>query len=186
MDSFQDEINYENRIVPEDRDKLISLLEEYSAKLIKKCDLVGRNRRILNFILISSAIVFFIGITVAVACYSILPPYWSSSLLALWIAFWIVAIFFTDFLFGILSVFFDLISASKNKGVIDSSTHEAHSLAHRLEKLVGIASEFYEHIEKKEISKIELDLKIAEAESVLNYYDSIVGKPKKYSDKKRD
>jgi hypothetical protein len=163
MDSFQDE--------------LISLLEEYSAKLIKKCDLVGRNRRILNFILIFSTIVFFIGITVAVAHYSILPPYWSSSLLALWIAFWIGAIFFTDFLF-------DLISASKNKGVIDSSTHEAHSLAHRLEKLVGIASEFYEHIEKKEISKIELDLKISEAESVLNYYDSIVGKPKKYSDKK--
>jgi hypothetical protein len=95
MDNFQDDVKYENRIVPEDRYKLISLL-------------------------------------------------------------------------------------------IDSRNQEAHALAHRLNKLVGIASEFYEHVEKKEISKIELDLKISEAESVLNYYDSIVGKPKKYSDKKRD
>jgi hypothetical protein len=98
------------------------------------------------------------------------------------------SVIFTASVFAATSSFIVLQSVGngllRKKSTIDSRNHEAHSLAHRLNKLVGIASEFYEHVEKKEISKIELDLKISEAESVLNYYDSIVGKPKKYSDKK--
>ncbi len=176
MDSFQDEINYENRIVPEDRDKLISLLEEYSSKLRRKCDSI--DRLYLYFFLV--IILFIITISVGVVWIGIAKQ------LNLDYYFLTFSLVIATFL-GISSLENSFVRRVflPDKNTISSNNHEAHSLAYRLEKLVRVASEFYEHVEKKEISKIELDLKIAEAESVLNYYDSIVGRPKKYSDKKR-
>jgi hypothetical protein len=54
-------------------------------------------------------------------------------------------------------------------------THDAKFLASRLENLVELASQFHEHIEKRRIDKIEMDLKLAEAESALEYYRMTVG-----------
>lgn len=178
MDSFQDDIKYENRIVPEDRDKLISLLEEYSVKLRRKCDYIDKNFRTLK------AFLFFLIVTFTIA--SFVSLFYSANIgLPASMAIVTLSILGATISFlSLLALDSDDDSILRKKNIINSRSHEAHSLAHRLNKLVGIASEFYEHVEKKEISKIELDLKISEAESVLNYYDSIVGKPKKYSDKK--
>jgi Ni/Fe-hydrogenase subunit HybB-like protein len=189
MDSFQDEVNYNNRIVPEDRDKLISLLEEYSDKLSKKCDFIDNNTQISNrnFRIFKYTISITVLLAIMISCYSILVGA-SVSSNASWLSESFRGVVFGVALLLISSLSsYILNSVSKSsflremqrpKGVINSRTHEAHSLAHRLEKLVRIASQFYEHVETKRISKIELDLKIAEAESVLHYYDSIVGKPK--------
>jgi hypothetical protein len=176
MDSFQNNFEYENRIVPEDRDKLISLLEEYSIKLRKRCDLIDRNSRIFYLTFIFS----FVSSTVILIAFLFrnYPEIFTSTLTP--IAIYAFAIAFGYSIFGMRHV----LSMARKRDKIDSHNHEAHSLAYRLEKLVRIASEFYEHVEKKTISKIELDLKISEAESVLNYYDSIIGKPKIYSGKK--
>ncbi len=178
MDSFQDDIKYENRIAPEDRDKLISLLEEYSAKLQKKCDYIDKSFRALKAVLFFLIVVF--TITSFISLFSSVRIGFPASVIIFMISIMVSTISFIS----LLALDSDDDSILRKKNTINSRNHEAHALAHRLSKLVGIASEFYEHVEKKAISKIELDLKISEAESVLNYYDSIVGKPKKYSDKK--
>jgi hypothetical protein len=178
MDNFQDDVKYENRIVPEDRDKLISLLEEYSAKLRRKCDYINKSLRALKLLLFFTTVIVVITFFIAITYGHIIGSSASFVICVVSISFMIS--------FGILGALLypDDDNVLGRKSIIDSRNQEAHALAHRLNKLVGIASEFYEHVEKKAISKIELDLKISEAESVLNYYDSIVGKPKKYSDKK--
>jgi hypothetical protein len=185
MDSFESDLKYENRIVPEDRDKLISLLEEYSAKLRKKCDYIDKNFRIFKAFLFS--VTSSIAIISAVTCISLFAYYSYKEIDSPTYAF-IYVVSCLSFLFSSIALAYLWIYDNKlrRKNTITPRNYETHALAHRLNKLVGIASEFYEHVEKKAISKIELDLKISEAESVLNYYDSIVGKPKKYSDKKRD
>ncbi len=177
MDSFQDDIKYENRIVPEDRDKLIALLEEYSAKLQKKCDYIDRSLIIIKTFLFSIAIISAVACVYAIAYHKRMD---SST------HFFILMVSFLALSASSMSLFhlYDDDNELERKNIINSHNHETHALAHRLNKLVGIASGFYEHVEKKEISKIELDLKISEAESVLNYYDSIIGKPKSYSYKK--
>lgn len=174
MDSSQDYTKYENRIVSEDRDKLISLLEEYSAKLQKKCDYFRALKAFLFFLIVVFTITSFVSL------FSSARIGFPASMIIFIISIMVSTISFIS----LLALDSDDDSILRKKNTINSRNHEAHALAHRLSKLVGIASEFYEHVEKKAISKIELDLKISEAESVLNYYDSIVGKPKKYSDKK--
>jgi hypothetical protein len=171
MDSSQDYTQYENRIVPEDRDKLISLLEEYSLKLRKKCDYIDKSLLIFKAFLFSIAIVSTITFVFIITLHKKIN-YPASD--------FIFVVSFLAFLassIALISLYKDD-NELKRKNIINFRNHEAHAIAHRLNKLVGIASEFYEHVEKKKISKIELDLKISEAESVLNYYDSIVGKPK--------
>jgi hypothetical protein len=177
MDSSQDDVKYENRIVPEDRDKLISLLEEYSAKLRRKCDYIDKS------LFIFKAFLFSIAIVSTITCVSIISFYKKMDYPTSSFIFIVSSLALSASSIALISLYDDD-NELKRKNIINSRNHEAHALSHRLNKLVGIASEFYEHVEKKEISKIELDLKISEAESVLNYYDSIVGKPKNYSDKK--
>jgi hypothetical protein len=172
MDSSQDYAKYENRIVPEDRDKLISLLEEYSAKLRRKCDYIDKNLRVLKAFLFFLSFISIITCLIAISHSHRIGS--DTSFIILMVS---GLICFTSLSF-LLSLSNNDDSILRKKNIIDSRNHEAHALAHRLNKLVGIASEFYEHVENKAISKIELDLKISEAESVLNYYDLIVGKPK--------
>jgi hypothetical protein len=178
MDSSQDYTQYKNRIVPEDRDKLISLLEEYSLKLRKKCDYIDKSLRALKTFLFFAAVIFMITFVIALSYVQRIGS--STSFAISFVSIMASAVSWV----ALVALYADDDNVLRGKSIINSRNHEAHALAHRLNKLVGIASEFYEHVEKKAISKIELDLKISEAESVLDYYDSIVGKPKKYSDKK--
>jgi hypothetical protein len=180
MDSSQDHTKYENRILPEDRDKLISLLEEYAGKLRRKCDYIDKSLRALKAFLFFLTAIFIITLLLLIS----IPSSQRAVYPAADFIFMLSVLGSTISLASLMVLNRDDDSMLRRKNIINSRNHEAHALAHRLNKLVGIASEFYEHVEKKEISKIELDLKISEAESVLNYYDSIVGKPKKYSDKK--
>lgn len=53
---------------------------------------------------------------------------------------------------------------------------EARRMAVRLKKVIRIASQIQENLSSNLITKVELDLRLADAESTLEYYHEIVEK----------
>lgn len=53
---------------------------------------------------------------------------------------------------------------------------EARRMAVRLKKIIRIASQIQENLSSNLITKVELDLRLADAESALEYYHEIVEK----------
>jgi hypothetical protein len=181
--NFEQSINYDDRITVADREKIISMLDEYSGTLRHRCDHVDRinkNRLSLTyFSLFSMWTILLLYIIINSKMYQGKNMENSPAIYSL-MAYASFAL--TAFLLSMDSKTNFLRSMNRrntrNTSEINSRTYEAHSLAHRLEKLVRIASSFHEHVEIRRINKIELDLKIAEAELVLNYYEAVVGQPK--------
>jgi hypothetical protein len=195
MSHIEEDIDYGNEIIATDRDKLISMLDEYSAKLNR--NIIDRERKkslpllcsILLFCLVGILTFtrFFVSevinnhsdsITNESVIYIALA--WSSivSVVSGGLAFYfgyrgssVTTIFPHDNMKNVPEIYTET-SETNNY------TYDIHSLAYRLEKLVRMASQFYEHVETNQIDKMNLDFKLAAAESVLKYYESTIGQPK--------
>ncbi|MGK7945627.1 MAG: hypothetical protein AB4058_14280, partial [Microcystaceae cyanobacterium] len=136
----------------EDRQVLLSLLQEYSDKLNS-----------LNF-QIEQRITFYNNFSIVTCLSSIM---------------FLIVIFFTNQFFPYnlsLIIFFlvggvsllQFITRKKTKRRILEK--QAEVLAIKLERLVRTASQYQENVEKNYIRKIELDLRLGDAESSLSYY----------------
>jgi hypothetical protein len=175
------EASYSN-LEKDDINLLISLLGEYSEKLIKLCEKIEDNKQKYS---LGEFFLPRLGGGIALITWSIFSlqayPY-----------FVILGIL----IFSIFTIYV-AVSANHIRKKIKISEREAKKMSSRLEKVIRIASQIQDHfspnrrrnrISKSEISVgiqssiplvisgVELDLRLADAESALEYYQEIVGK----------
>lgn len=177
-------ISYSN-LGKADIDLLISLMGEYGEKLISLCEKIEDNKQKY------SLGEFFLprlggGITLIT---------WSIFSLQAYPYFVILGIL----IFAIFTIYV-AVSAKHIRKKIKISEREAKKMSSRLEKVIRIASQIQDHFSTNRrrsaeiqalslisasikskpiplvISEVELDLRLADAESALEYYQEIIGK----------
>lgn len=168
--------NYENRIKEEDIDHIIRLLNEYSEKLGKACDSLNSGSDLDSLretISLAEARRLFtislLGGLVAVGLDVI------RSLNGQQRGLVILTFFILTFLL-LYSPSLIKFNRRRTDGRTTQSLtrYTVDSLAERLLEVIGLASPAYEYIETKRMKKIELALKLAEAESTLEYYKETI------------
>jgi hypothetical protein len=147
----------------EDRKLLVSLLNEYSGKLELICDRIElknrRNLRIFGFFIFGS---LFLGVT-SVWLYQRGNLTFLNFLTPL-------AALATGALGGFLE------NLSTNHRQKTSSVRDARVIAKRLEKVVRLVSQMHEHSVSSVSVKLEMDLRLADAEIVLEHYEALTQK----------
>jgi hypothetical protein len=172
------EASYSN-LEKDDINLLISLLGEYSEKLIRLCAKIEDNKQKY------SLGEFF------------LPRLGGGIALITWSIFSLQAYPYFVILGILIFVIFTIyvaVSANHIRKKIKLSEREAKKISSRLEKVIRIASQIQEHFSANRrrsaritvigginsiplvISGVELDLRLADAESALEYYQEIIGK----------
>jgi hypothetical protein len=160
----------------EDRVLLVSLLNEYQEKLVNLCGKIEKN------IIYSSFSIFF-DVT----------PFRNARFLIINILFSTFIIIFSYSAFSfpqntifaiilLISISYIAIYFKNEEKKLKILTREAKTISLRLEKIVRIASQIEDHLSRAiptVITKIELDLRLADAESALEYYQEIVNKQEK-------
>jgi hypothetical protein len=161
----------------DDINLLISLLGEYSEKLIRLCAKIEDNKQKYS---LGEFFLPRLGGGIALITWSIFSlqayPY-----------FVILGIL----IFAIFTIYV-AVSANHIRKKIKISEREAKKMSSRLEKVIRIASQIQEHFSTNRqlksipfgninsiplvISGVELDLRLADAESALEYYQEIIGK----------
>jgi hypothetical protein len=164
IDFSRSEISYSN-FKKADIDLLISLLGEYGEKLISLCEKIEDNRQKYSFG------EFFI------------PRVGGGILLIIWSFFSALESNISFSILGILTfaifTIYVVFSASHIRKKIKISERGAKKISLRLEKVIRIASQTQDNLSKSPpnwIIRVELDLRLADAESALEYYQEIVGK----------
>jgi hypothetical protein len=145
----------------EDRKLLVSLLNEYSGKLELICDRIElknrRNLRIFGFFIFGSLLIGIASVWL----------YQRGNLTSL------------DFLvvlpMGVLGGF-GLKNLNTNHRQKTSSVRDARAIAKRLEKVVRLVSQMHEHSVNSVSVKLEMDLRLADAEIVLEHYEALTQK----------
>ena len=173
------EASYSN-LEKDDINLLISLLGEYSKKLIRLCAKIEDNKQKYS---LGEFFLPRLGGGIALITWSIFSlqayPY-----------FVILGIL----IFAIFTIYV-AVSANHIRKKIKISEREAKKMSSRLEKVIRIASQIQDHFSTNRrrstsiksgfaslkpiplvISEVELDLRLADAESALEYYQEIVGK----------
>jgi len=171
-----------------DLELLVSLLNEYGNKLLNICEKIDGYHRKND---LQDSVVIFSGIVGFISIFFFLTSYLSVSLKSLpsWFSLVLFAIFslFVSFpvsLFvGLVVVLFfssffllssDIINiVNRNKKDLKLLLTEAKMIALRLEKIVRIGYQFQEQLAPNRMRKIEIDLRLADAESALNRYSTI-------------
>jgi uncharacterized membrane protein YciS (DUF1049 family) len=172
-------ISYSN-LGKADIDLLISLMGEYGEKLISLCEKIEDNKQKYS---LGEFFLPRLGGSIALITWSIFSlqayPY-----------FVILGIL----IFAIFTIYV-AVSANHIRKKIKISEREAKKMSSRLEKIIRIASQIQEHFSTNRrrsasitfeiadikfiplvISEVELDLRLADAESALEYYQEIIGK----------
>jgi hypothetical protein len=156
----------------EDRELLISLLNEYSEKLVlvsKRID--TQSRRLLSYTIAVTA-----ALCLTISATAILIDHWKALSQefspALIITF--MATIATYSMYGS----FQIIIYRGEKEIL---FRDAKAIAKRLEKVVQIGSQMHEHSENRVVSRIEMDLRLTDAEIALDHYESIRKRLHSYS-----
>jgi low affinity Fe/Cu permease len=151
----------------EDREIIVSLLTEYSDKLLKSCERIETHQDQEYFSLVK----LFIPPVIVLVLLFTLPgerPIIFSTEFSLNNQVYILVFIF------ILTVLWLLIANHyKNSLKLQLLKRNAKTLAIKLEKVVRIASQAEEHIVGNFATRIELDLRLADAESALEHYSVI-------------
>lgn len=143
-----------------DLDKLVSLLKEYTAMLSEDCE--RQLDRRVRFRLFRRAGGIVLGIVVIVIGYYAHAQIPAPSLTQMLL-----------FMMGFAIFFFSLFpSAVREK---QKHAYHAGQVALTLRRLVSMASQYGEHATKRFSDKFELDLRLAEAESILRTYQEVFG-----------
>jgi hypothetical protein len=144
----------------EDRKLLVSLLNEYSGKLELICDRIElknrRNLRIFGFFIFGSPLIGVASVWL-----------YQRGNLTSW-----------DFLVVLLGVLggFGLENLNTNHRQKTTSVRDARAIAKRLEKVVRLVSQMHEHSVNSVSVKLEMDLRLADAEIVLEHYEALTQK----------
>jgi hypothetical protein len=143
-----------------DKETILSLLKEYSDKLLRICDLINRDRKTLSTSLVL-LVALYSGLMGFVFLYknpSKLDLINGNGMILLLL---IVALVFIS---GII-----LSTRQKSKLLMQ----DAKRISTRLEKVIRVASEMKDHVLENVVSRIELDLRLADAESALYHYTAL-------------
>jgi hypothetical protein len=154
----------------EDRKLLISLLGEYSAKLLNVCEKVDIHQRreiIYSTIIMGTLfpLAFLLIILITNRLEDILKNIWFGAGIATIIVLFLFAVMFFS-----RSQFFH------NKERLRLLKQDARAAAGKLEKVIRLASQIQEHVLNNIINEIELDLRLTDAELALQYYHEIKNK----------
>jgi hypothetical protein len=177
------EVSYSN-FKKDDINLLISILGEYGEKLIKLCEKIEDDKQknsLCKFL--SRGVVFIILILILSTKDKSMGPEIPRIFLALTgksmepeipsILSFFVFIIFVAFIINFI------VSSLDTRKKIQISKREAQKISSRLEQVIRIASQVQDNLSKSPpnwIIRIELDLRLADAESALEYYQEIVGK----------
>jgi flagellar motor component MotA len=142
-------------------EELNLLLNEYGEKLIKLCEKIEDYR--VKYYLISSLFLIFGG------CIALIV--WVTSFFKENIYFAIIGI-----LVFTLFIIYTAIFVQNIKRKLKSLERSSKKISLRLEKIIRIASQIHNQTDKLSILALESDLRLADAESALEYYQEIVGK----------
>ena len=137
------------------------LLNEYGEKSIKLCDRIENYR--VKYYLTSSLFLVFGGCIALIA--------WATSFFKENIYFAILGV-----LIFTLFIIYTAILFQNIKRKLKSLERSAKKISLRLEKIIRIASQIHNQTDKLSILALESDLRLADAESALEYYQEIVGK----------
>jgi hypothetical protein len=150
-------------LTAENRQILLSLLHEYTDKLTDVClDIENRLKFYKDWVILSYPMVV---LTVLITSQT--EQFFPYNL--------IIAIILYLTILGI----FVFLNAPKTQGNIIKN--QAKLLAMKLERLIRTTSQFQENVEKSYVHKIELDLRLADAEAALLYYQTLEDKLMKLS-----
>jgi flagellar motor component MotA len=137
------------------------LLNEYGEKLIKLCEKI-ENYRVKYYLTLS--LFFLHG-----GCIALIT--------------WVTSFFKENIYFAILGVpiftlfiVYNAIFFQNIKRRLKSLKKTAKQISLRLEKIIRVASQIHNQTDKLSILALESDLRLADAESALEYYQEIVGK----------
>lgn len=163
----------------DDQKLIVSLLNEYSDKLLHVCHQIDKRRK--KFLLFYFGGLIISGILLLIYSYSMYEEMYvgmhavSTYKLAK-TPYTIIFILFFLFINGILLGRLDGIiyeiscNITQNRKLIS----DAKILAVRLEKVIRIASQVQEHILSNFVSRLELDLRLADAELALQHYTDLL------------
>jgi hypothetical protein len=141
-----------------DRKILISLLTEYSDKVLKICDRIEQGKHNISIIILTLMWLTVVGISSVIFSHlNAINP--NIKLL----------------IFVLLLATFHVIHYPINQR-LKLLRRDAKTFSIRLEKIVRLASQIEEHNVTNLVSRIELDLRIADAESALAHYESVENK----------
>ncbi len=142
----------------EDRKLLVSLLNEYSGKLSIICDRIEvRNRRSLRiFSLFGFGFLLFV--TICLWLYQ--QDYPILNLLL-------------GTVFGLFGGLLNIENLKSNHKQKESSVRDARVIAKRLEKVVRLVSQMHEQSASSVSIRLEMDLRLADAEIVLEHYEAL-------------
>jgi len=147
-------------ITIEDRALLVSLLSEYGDRLLKLCERIDN---IKDKYILGEYFAPILG-----GCLSIITLFIPFPNLTINLAI-IMIISFVFFLYG-------TVIALKDRRKLKFLKKEARMIVVRLEKVIRVASPIQENLSPRLITKLELDLRLADAESALEYYYEIIEK----------
>ena len=138
-----------------DREVLLSLLMEYSHKVFKICDQIEQGENNISIMILTLMWLTVAGILFVIFPYlkAINPN----------IKFLIFALLFATF----------YVNCYQINQRLKLLRRDAKTFSIRLEKVVRLASQIEEHSVTNLVSRIELDLRIADAESALAHYQSV-------------
>jgi hypothetical protein len=154
----------------DDRKLLVSLLNEYTEKLSTICDKLDKSMgeqdfNWFNSLLSSICLISFVFL-IWLNRISLYSPPGQYSLLSQFLLLASVCVII--FLLSFLAL--NLVKISRVSLQIKKSFRDARVLDKRLEKVTQIVSQIEEHSVRKLSSRIEMDLRLADAEIVLEYY----------------
>ena len=142
-------------------EELNLLLNEYGEKLIKLCEKIEDYR--VKYYLTSSLFLVFGGCIVSIS--------------------WVTSFFKENIYFAILGILvftlfiiYTAIFVQNIKRRLKSLEKTAKRISFRLEKIIRVVSQIHDHTDQLSILALESDLRLADAESALEYYQEIVGK----------
>jgi hypothetical protein len=148
----------------EDRKLLISLLNEYSEKLSLVCDRIDKykeNSRTLTLLQIGLMFpIVALLLIVTLSGMLNLQRYIMEGAVNTILSFSVL----------ILSTLFLINEIFHNKRKLRLLERDASTIAIKLEKVIRLASQIQEHALNNVVNRIELDLRLADAESALDHY----------------
>jgi hypothetical protein len=149
----------------EDRKLIISLLNEYSEKLLHVCEQIDKYQKRLFLVVMLLSVLIVLGILLS-----------DTSTQAHNFIF--EHAFNTKFTLSLFTlVFISIVSIIFNIGRrVALLKRDATVLYVKLEKIIRATSQAQEHILSNFVSRIELDLRLADAESALEHYSVMMRK----------
>ena len=152
----------------EDRELIISLLNEYSHKLLRTCEQIEIKKQRLTLIILA---ILGSGFSVILLLLSLLKE--STSSLSLYFS---IDYFKFAVIISLFSIFFLFVIATyfENKRRLELFFRDAKILSLKLEKVIRFTSQVQEHVLINLAGKIELDLRLSDAESSLENYITLV------------